>query len=349
MTSEGLSDGLGSLVEHEDLVVVGWVVLLHSQSVLVGSDVLSHLNHQFGRHGRSELELNSIINWIVWNECLSSLDRPLLVGAPVAWPSADQLVVGVSVVSDVHALVGSVSDLASSSSFSNPSPLLVLVVELSGDQIVASANVESISPSVRDGKVSSLGLSDGLGSAVEHEELVALTGIVVSHSECELVTSDVLSNLNGSSGSQGSLDLELDFIFQWVVWNQWLVLDDGPSLVSSVVAVPGAQVVVVGVSVSNNVHALADGVSEVSAISIEPLPSLVLSVVLSGDQVVRGSNGEFVSKSVRDGVVSSVELSDGVGSGIEGEELVAVGWVTVLHSQDELPGPNVLSNLDHSS
>lgn len=115
----------------------------------------------------------------------------------------------------------------------------------------------------------------------------------------------------------------------------------GPGLVKTVVAVPEDNMVMVVVSVSMNIQALAWNVSKVSSItSIVGNSLLWLTSVLSNDS---GSvNVESLSLLVRDSIVSSSVSSDGSGSSVEYPPLLVVPWLMILDSQSVLMSSNML-------
>jgi len=92
--SEG-SNSLGSPVESPPLSVVTWVVVLDSQSVLVGSNMLMPEEGSVSAHSSLDLELDTVSEWISWEVKWSSVDVPGLVSTVVALPPDD--LVGVSV------------------------------------------------------------------------------------------------------------------------------------------------------------------------------------------------------------------------------------------------------------
>jgi len=152
---------------------------------------------------------------------------------------------------------------------------------VSADKVVVWVQGVPVAPSGSNGVVSVAGLSDGRGSRVEHEQLLLVAWVHLSHSQDVLVASDVLGDLNSSSGVHLGDDVESLSILHWVVVSPSWGSESLPLLVGSVVAVPGAEVVVESVSLSNNVHALVGVVLEVSVLSVDPLPSLVLQLVRS--------------------------------------------------------------------
>jgi len=209
-----------------------------------------------GLHASSDEEPDSVSDWEVGIHSELLLDGPLLVGAVVAVPRADWLVVVVTASDDVHALLSLVLELL----VVDPAPSLVMVVEVSGDKVGSSSDLELVAPSDTNGEVSPVGLSDRVGSSVEDELLVEAAWVVVSHSEDVLVASNMLSDLDGSLGVHLGSDMELLSVSVWVVVPEWRKGVSGPGLVQASVALPGAQVVVVGVSASDDVHAVADWV-----------------------------------------------------------------------------------------
>lgn len=282
MSAVEVSDGPGSAVEHEPHLVVGWIEVSKTDPVS-WSPLQSQLVAVVLLAGSGlDQELHIIAEWVFRVEWLSLVDGPGLVELSMALPGAQVLVVHITSSNHVHAVACLVSDLVSSLAW-HPSPLLVLVVVRSGDQVVVASNLELVSSSVGDSVVYSVSLSDSGGSGIEGEVLVLLKLQGISHSQDVLVSSNVLSNLNSSSGSHASLDLEMDFVAPWVVWLQVSLLQDIPELVGSSVTSPGAETNVDATIVANDVYAFAGWVSELtsSASFHHVLPLLVRLVVPS--------------------------------------------------------------------
>lgn len=74
------SDGSGSPVEDEPLLDVVRVVVLDSESVLVGTNVLSDEQGSVGAHSRFDLELETVSEWVSWEMDSGSVEHPSLVG-----------------------------------------------------------------------------------------------------------------------------------------------------------------------------------------------------------------------------------------------------------------------------
>jgi len=342
--SAGLSDGLGSAIEDEVLVVAGWVELSHPDDPLVASDVVDDLHGSLGSHSGSDVELDVVPQWVAGSERSLDEDGPSLVPSVVAAPGEDVVVVGVSASGDVHALADSVLEVPSVSS--DVSPSLVLVVEWSGHKVLSDS--ESLSESGSDGPVSSVVLSDGLGSGVEGPLLVPLAWVVVPHPDDVLVGSDVLSDLDGSAGSHACSEEEGNSVPLWEVGFHDQFLLEGPLLVGSVVAWPGDEVVVVGVTASRDVNASLSWTDDPLSVCF-PSPRLVLVVEGSENHVDVSGGLVLVAPSECNGVASSDGVSDGLGSSVEEELLLGIGWVEVSHPDDVLVASDVVDDLHGSS
>jgi hypothetical protein len=85
------SHGLGSPVEHEPLLVVLWLGVLDSESVVVFSNVFMPEEGSVRGHSGLDLEPDSVLQWVSWEWSSSSVDEPSLVGG----------VLGASVPSEV--------------------------------------------------------------------------------------------------------------------------------------------------------------------------------------------------------------------------------------------------------
>lgn len=131
------SDGLSSGIEDPPLLVVVWIVVLDSESILVVSDVLSEVQGSLvGEHSRSDLELNSRSKWLNWVVNSLLVEVPSLVGSIVAVvPNGPSLVMVISTV-DIEASSSNISDVLDASSV--PSDLLEgFSLGWSHDRIVA--------------------------------------------------------------------------------------------------------------------------------------------------------------------------------------------------------------------
>jgi len=255
------SDGSGSLIENEPLLLTLWVVVSDSESVLLSSDVLGEEEGAVVLHLRLNLELDSVIEWLVWISPSDLVNGPSLVGTIVAIPEDSMSVVLVSSSVDVEALVSVVADVSDRSI--EPSDSLVdLALEWSHDG--GDVDLVALAGLVGQGKGSLGERSDGLGTRVEHEPLLVVIWVVVSDSESELLSTNVLGEVQGSLASHSGLDLELESISERVVWEVSGLGVDDPSLVQSVVAVVPDGVGFVHVSSSGDVEALVAVVSDVS-------------------------------------------------------------------------------------
>ena len=95
--------------------VVTWVVVLDSESVLVSTNVLVPEEGSLGVHSSLDLELDTISQWVSSEVEWSSVNEPGLVGAVVAFPPDDLVVVSVSSTLDVEAHTGQGSEVSSAS------------------------------------------------------------------------------------------------------------------------------------------------------------------------------------------------------------------------------------------
>ena len=107
------SDCLGSSVEEEPLVGLEWHVILDSQSILMSSNMLSVEECSSSFHSRSELELDSVVEWLSWPGLVLLIDPPGLAETVVAVVVDDVSVVGVGITLDLEALLSVVLDVSS--------------------------------------------------------------------------------------------------------------------------------------------------------------------------------------------------------------------------------------------
>lgn len=105
-------NGSGSSVEGEPLSSVLWVPLMDSKSESVSTDVFSVEHSLSTSHARSDLELNSIIEWLSWVYELSLVSSPSLVLASVTVVPNNNLVM--TVASSMKTFSTVVSDSLSS-------------------------------------------------------------------------------------------------------------------------------------------------------------------------------------------------------------------------------------------
>ena len=109
------------------------------------------------------------------------------------------------------------------------------------------------------------------------------------------------------------LNLELLVVTIWVCWEFKFLLVKVPALVGTVVAMPPGEMSVMGVALSNNIKALATVVLDVSSgSSMVVRPLIVFTLPLSDDS--GDTNLELLTSLVRDGPVTFVVGSDGLGS-----------------------------------
>lgn len=122
------SNGSSSSVEGEPLSLVFWVEVLDSKVSTSGVDGLSSLQL------RSDLELNTILEWLSWVDVLSLVSVPSLVQTVVAVVVLNPSVMSVLVSIDVEASTTIVSD--SSSTFEPSRLVFSLSSEWSNDSMV---------------------------------------------------------------------------------------------------------------------------------------------------------------------------------------------------------------------
>jgi hypothetical protein len=80
------SDGVGSAIEGPPLLSFGiiWVVVSDSESVLVTTDVFMPEDSSVGFHSRSDLELNTVSQWVSWVLNALGVNDPSLMVLGVA-------------------------------------------------------------------------------------------------------------------------------------------------------------------------------------------------------------------------------------------------------------------------
>ena len=226
------------------MVLVEGLVVLDSQSVLMSSNVLSPVEGSVVAHLGSDLELSAIWKWLSSPVDVLLVDVPALVVAVVAVPEDNMSVVTVVSTMNIEALATVVSDVSSVSRV----PLDSLsVVSSPWSHGGGNSDSEASSLLVGNHEASLVEGSDGLSSSVEGEPLLVLGWVVVSDSESELVSSDVLVVEEGSVVWHHRSDLELDTGSQWVLWIVNSSSVDPPSLVGVVVALVPDDVSVVSV------------------------------------------------------------------------------------------------------
>lgn len=170
VSSQVSSDGSGSLIEDEmslsGLSFVSSVPLgievVDSESELVAANVLVPEEVLASSHGRSDVELDSILKWlsVAW---LSSngVDSPSLVGTIVAVPPDNMSVVSIDTTVNIKALTTIVSNVSSVASIELNG--LGLLTRVLSDNSVDSDSV-TIASSVGEYPVSVVGVSNGVGS-----------------------------------------------------------------------------------------------------------------------------------------------------------------------------------------
>lgn len=142
---DGRSEGLGSPVEDEPLFSVSWVVVSDSESVLVSSEMLSHVEWSLRFHLGSDLNHDGISDWVSGVFWHVSIVVPGLVKTVVAVVEDNMSVMCIRVSVNIEALLGEVSDVSSGSIVPNSS-----VVDLFGGSSDNNCDVDSplVSPLV---------------------------------------------------------------------------------------------------------------------------------------------------------------------------------------------------------
>jgi len=200
VSSSPSSDGLGSGIEGPPLLVVSWVVVSDSESVLVSSNVLVPEEGSVSDHSSLDLELNTVTKWVWWVLVSNSVNEPTLVGTVVALPPDHVSVVMVVSTMDIEALVVSVSDVSDSTS--EHSHLLSVLGSPVSSNSVVSVVLEVVGVNLDgDNLVSVSESSDGSGSPVEGPPLSVVSWVVVLDSQSVLVRSNVLMPEEGLSSS----------------------------------------------------------------------------------------------------------------------------------------------------
>lgn len=184
----GLSDRSSSPVEHEPLLEVIWVGVLDSQSILVGTDVLSNIECSVCGHSRFDLEFDSASEWIFWEVNSLSVDNPTLRRIASASPPHYLFSVGVFSTIKIKAMSWDVSDVLACTTIVGRS-LISFSDPLSNNSLLGSQ--ESLTSLVGNGKVSSGGWSNSSSSSVEEPPLLAIERLVVLDSQCILFSTYV--------------------------------------------------------------------------------------------------------------------------------------------------------------
>ena len=94
------------------MLVVVWVVVLDSQSVLMVTNVLVPEESSLAWHDSLDLESNTVSKWVSWVVNSSSVNGPSLVLTVMAFEPDGVSVVRVVCSVDIKAETGSVSDVS---------------------------------------------------------------------------------------------------------------------------------------------------------------------------------------------------------------------------------------------
>lgn len=142
------SDRSSSPVEDPPLLDVFWEVVSDSKSILTCTDVLSIEDSSVGLHDRFDLELDTILKWVLRESDTRLVDIPLLVETIVAWIEDGVLLVSVLSSINIKADAGMVDETSSSEGdllvwlvfpWSGDSSIFwsMLIVHLVGDCVVS--------------------------------------------------------------------------------------------------------------------------------------------------------------------------------------------------------------------
>jgi hypothetical protein len=141
------SNGSGSSVEGEPLVVVSWLVVLESESVLVMTNVLFHDDRSLGTHLGSDLESLSVFIWLFSSDgtvLVDSISQVFVVRVAVVETHVDSPCLAVR----VEASSGIVLEVLGRSIV--PSDLVVIATRVLLDNSVSSVS-QSMTCSGTDG------------------------------------------------------------------------------------------------------------------------------------------------------------------------------------------------------
>lgn len=225
---------------------------LDSESVLVSTNVFSDENGLGTSHLRSNLELDSTFQWLLWIVEALSVSEPSLVSTIMANPPVNMSVVNILSSMNIEASLTEISD--SSSVLTEPSHLLKdRFLEWSDNGNVSVVVPVGTSNLDRDNTLSVGSVSDGLGSPVIYEPLSLVIWVLHSDSQSVLMRSEMLSNEQTSFLWHCRFDLESKAILEWIFWILDTLLVDNPSLVVTIVAWPPDDVVSDNVSSSVNI------------------------------------------------------------------------------------------------
>lgn len=203
------SDGPGSGIEEPPLSWVVWSVVLDSESVSVDVDFLMEEDRSSSWELRSQLELDTVGEWLLLEDELGLVKNPSLVLGVLAFEVGDWGVVSVSVPLDVHAETTVVSQIVAAAVLPSDSVAVKALVWSESDLLVVSElSVQLVANAV----VSLVSCSDGLSSGIEQEPLLLISWVVVLDLHLVLVLTEVGTGVVVDCSSTGSdrFDLELD-------------------------------------------------------------------------------------------------------------------------------------------
>lgn len=314
------SDSLSSPVKDEPLISIVWIVINEFD---IAVDVSS--DWSLGLHSGSDLEFDTIFEWISWVRDSLGINLPCLPGSVLTSVPTQVSVVRVVSSNNVEASNTDISDVLSSSIEPSDSLDVFSGVSSNNSSVRVSVPVVVV-PLDGNGHLSVSLSSDRSGSPVEHPPLFDVFWIVVSDSKSIVVSSDVFMVENSSVSSHLRFDLESDSISQWISWEVNSSSVSEPFLVVAVFAHPESDVVLVGVS-SISWHQ-----TEVSMVdnSLSSEENLLIWLVFPWSDVNIVVLSMFVVDLIGECIVSSCEGSDGLGSVINEPPLIGHEWSVIL-------------------
>jgi len=106
------SDSVGSSVEDEPLPVVSSVGVSDSESILLGTEVLSPVDSSVELHSGLDLELDAVSKWVRWEVISVFVKVPGLTEVFITVIEGDVSVVGVTVSVNTKTFTSSVSEIS---------------------------------------------------------------------------------------------------------------------------------------------------------------------------------------------------------------------------------------------
>jgi len=293
---------------------------------LVASNVLGHVDYSVLSHSASDLELDSIGQWVGWVRDGLVVNDPSLVEVGVALEHYAVCIVDVLSTSYIKALVDVVLDVGFVT-FPVGELLVGLLLVLSHDSVgtIGEALASSSGHCESDVRCS----SDCLCPVVELEPLLDVVWVVGVDSQQVLVVSNVTTQEESSVACH--LGLQLELVASWV--EGWVGVSysgsvKDPLLTCSWVAGPEDDVSVLMVGLTIHIKALA---SVVPQVRVRTLPESEVLVDFTSPRTDHSSNSDSVAVVllIRDSEGSSFPGSDGVSSLVERPPLFAFSWEMV--------------------